>query len=76
MNFVYTDHAKERIAERRISKENIERALREPDDVLSTKFGRKIAQKLMRSKLLRIMYEEENGNFVIITAYYTQPERY
>jgi hypothetical protein len=76
MNFAYTDHAKERMAERRISKENIERALRKPDDVSNTKSGRKIARKLIKNKLLRIVYEEENGNFMVITAYYTQPERY
>jgi hypothetical protein len=76
MNFAYTDHAKQRMVERRISKEIVERAIKDPDDVSNTKFGRKVAHKLVRNKLLRIVYEEENGNYTIITAYYTQSERY
>jgi hypothetical protein len=76
MNFVYTDHAIQRMTERRISKESVEKAIKDPDDVSDTKFGRKVARKLVRNKLLRIVYEEDNGSYIIITAYYTQPERY
>lgn len=75
MNFIYTSHAEERMKERRISKESIEKAIRKPDVVSATRFGRKIARKLIRNKLLKIVYEEENDNYTIITAYYTQPER-
>jgi hypothetical protein len=64
------------MAERRISKESIERAISAPDAVSSTKFGRKIASKLIRNKLLKIVCEEEIDNYVIITAYYAEPERY
>nr|MDO8098508.1 DUF4258 domain-containing protein [Candidatus Njordarchaeota archaeon] len=51
MNFIYTSHAEERMNERRISKESIEKAIRKPHVVSTTRFGRKIARKLTRNKL-------------------------
>ena len=64
------------MTERRISKESVEKAIKDPDDVSNTKYGRKVASKLIRSKLLRIVYEEENDSYTIMTASYTQAERY
>ncbi len=76
MNIDYTEHATEKMAERDISKKVVERALREPDKVLNTEFGRKIAHKLIKDRLLRVVYIQENDNYTVITAYYTYPERY
>jgi hypothetical protein len=64
------------MTERKIPKESVEKVIKEPDAVSTTKFGRKIARKLIKNKVLRIVYDEENGDHTIITAYYAKPERY
>jgi len=40
------------------------------------RFGRKIAQKIVGRKLLRVVYEQEDNVYMIVAAYYTKPERY
>ena len=47
-----------------------------PDKVLIGKINRKIAHKLIDKKLLRVVYEEDAKNYIVITAYYAKPERY
>jgi hypothetical protein len=47
-----------------------------PDRVTEAAFDRKIAQGKVRNKLLRVVYEEAGGVYIIITAYYTEAERY
>lgn len=76
MKFDYTEHAKENIRERKLSKRAVENAVLNPDEVVESNFGRKIAHKMVKNKLLRVIYEEENNVYIIITAYYTKPERY
>ena len=39
-------------------------------------YERKIAQKIINGKLLRVVYREENGKIVVITSYPCKPERY
>jgi len=43
---------------------------------LDGNFGRKIVHKLIKDKLLRIVYEKESDAYIVISAYYTHPERY
>ncbi|MFH1774675.1 MAG: DUF4258 domain-containing protein [Methanobacteriota archaeon] len=76
MNIVYTNHAEEKIAERKISKTIIEKSLKSPDAVLDSVLGRKIAHKLIKDRLLKIIYTKKKNSYIVITAYYTQPERY
>ena len=76
MDVVYTNHAEERLAERKIPKAVIENTLKNPDSVVAGTFGKKIAQKLIRNKLLRIIYEDTGDKYLVITAYYAEPERY
>ena len=76
MKFEYTSHAEENIKERRLDKKLIENVVRNPDKVIIGKFGRKIAQRIIDNKLLRVVYEEKDDIYIIITAYYTYPERY
>lgn len=54
----------------------IEKSLKNPDVVLGGEVGRKVAHKLIKDRLLRIVYTTENDTYVVITAYYTHPERY
>jgi len=76
MDVVYTRHAEEKIAERKLSKTIIENALKNPDTVLESISEKRIAHKLIRNKLLRIVYTRKSEKYVIITAYFTEPERY
>jgi hypothetical protein len=76
MGIAYTNHAEEKIAERKIPKTTIESALKNPDAVVSGTLGRKIAHRLIRDKLLRIVYEQADKEYIVITAYYTEPDRY
>jgi len=76
MEIIYTKHAEEKLKEREIDKGLVESTLEKPDRTLDSKFGRKIAQKLIGKKLLRIIYKEEDNIYVVITVYYTRPERY
>ncbi len=76
MEFDYTDHAEENIQERRLSKKVVEDVVNNPGKVVEGKFGRRIAQRIAGGKLLRVIYEEGDNVYIIITAYYTKPERY
>jgi len=76
MKIVYSEHAKEKIEERKISEKIIETAILRPDKILESRFERKIIHKIIGSKLLRVVVKEENDIFIVITAYYTKPERY
>lgn len=76
MDIVYTRHAEEKIAERKISRAIIEHSLKNPDTVLEAAFGKQIAHKLIRNKLLRIVYTQRSEKYTVITAYFTEPKRY
>lgn len=76
MEFEYVPHAEESLAERRLPKSLVEDTVRRPDTVLPGRFGRKIAQKQTGNKLLRVVYEERGNVYIVVTAYYTEPERY
>ena len=72
----YTNYSEETLADRKIKKTIIEAALFNPDEVFDGRTGRKIAHKLVGDKLLRVIYEFDNKAYIVITAYYTKPERY
>lgn len=67
MNWQWTDHILLQLKERNLSKDVIEDALKNPDDVIPGSESRLIYQKLISGKLLRIITE---GN-LLITAYVT-----
>ncbi len=76
MDIIYSNHAREKIDERIISKTIIENALKHPDTIINSKAGTRIAHKLIRDRLLRIIYRVEKKRYVVITVYYAHPERY
>ena len=75
MQFEYTDHAEEKILERKLNRKTIESVVASPDKVVPTVFNRKIAQRKI-NKLLRVVYEEEHEVYIIVKAYYTEANRY
>ena len=76
MEIDYTNYAEMKIGKRKLPKTQIEDALKNPDKVMSGRKGRKIAQKIVGKYLLRVVFEQYGNTYKIITAYYSQPERY
>lgn len=76
MDIAYTEYAEETLRDREISKENVELALLKPVIILEGKKGRKIAHKIFGDRLLRVVFEAEANAYIVITAYYTKPERH
>ncbi len=76
MRFEYTVHAEERIRKRKLDKLLIEDIIKNPSTVTILKYGRLIAQRAFKQKLLRVVYEKREGIYIIVTAYYTEYKRY
>jgi len=70
-NIVFIQHALERLEERGISAEMVEEVIRDQNNAGYGDKGRQIAQKLIDKKLLRVIYDEEDYRFVVISAYVT-----
>jgi len=76
MKIAYTDYAEDTIIDRKISKNIIEDALKNPGEIIKGKKGRKIAHKIIGNKLLRVVFEEDAKTYIVITIYYAEPKRY
>ena len=76
MKIVYSDHARQNIAERRISKKDVEETILNPEKVIDSRKGRKIAQKVVGNLLLRVVYKETEKVYIIVTVYHTRIGRY
>ncbi|QTA38474.1 DUF4258 domain-containing protein [Thermosipho ferrireducens] len=63
----WTEHALENLKSRGISKKLVEEILKNPDEIVTGKYGRTIYHKLIGNKLMRVITE----NNLIITVYYT-----
>jgi len=68
---IFIQHALDRLKERDISEELVIEVIRNPDVVDNKGERRKIAQKLIKEKLLRIVYDDEDELIVVISAYTT-----
>jgi len=76
MKIIYSLHAQGNIRERKIREQDIVDTLLNPEKIIMSKKNRKIAQKIINNKLLRVIFKEYNNNYIVITAYFTKPERY
>ena len=76
MEIEYTPHADFNISERKLDKKVIESIIKNPDKVIDSIYGRKVAQRVVNDKLIRVVYMSENGKIVVITSYPCKPERY
>jgi hypothetical protein len=70
MRLIYTAHAKDRIALRKIREEWIELAVTRPDRLLDAHDGRMQAVKKVNSDKISVIYKEEGGGIVVITVYW------
>ena len=62
--------------ERKISRADVEATVLNPERVMDSKKGRKIAQSAVNNMLLRVIYKETEKVYIIVTVYYTRIGRY
>ncbi len=72
MEIVFTEHAKERLSQRDIKEKDIIQTLKNPDRILKSFGGRKIAQKKFKGKILEVVFKEEKDRLVVITNYWLE----
>ena len=65
-----TFHAKNRIKERKISKEEMEIAVSNPDSIKHIFNNKFIIRKSFNKKILEIVYTKEKDKILIITCYW------
>nr|WP_276977047.1 DUF4258 domain-containing protein [Ferrimicrobium acidiphilum] len=71
----YSDHAEKRMVERSIFAEDIEVAIGNPLEVIPAKYGRHAVSSLLPDgKFLVIIYEQEEEDFIVVTAVKTNKE--
>ncbi|WP_099209478.1 DUF4258 domain-containing protein [Thermococcus henrietii] len=75
MEIRFIPHALQRLEERGIPRELVEEAVKNSDEVRDGYCGRKVAQKRLNGRLIRVIFEEEEGDVVVITAYVTSKVR-
>lgn len=76
MNFILSQHAKEEIQLRAIPFEFLESVLKEPQQIILERNGRKVYQSIVdfgsgKLYLLRAVVADDNNPAVVITAYRT-----
>ena len=71
MNWKWTDHIVLQLAERKIPKQLVETTINNPDKIIEGKKNRKIYQKVIGDKLMRVIAEGDN----LITVYLTDKVR-
>ncbi|MEW6103136.1 MAG: DUF4258 domain-containing protein [bacterium] len=71
MDWKWTEHIKIQLGERKISKELVEMAINNPDEIVDEGINRKVYQKIIGDKLIRVVTEETT----LITAYLTKKIR-
>jgi len=57
----FTEYARDSINDRKIEEDLIKEALSNPDENVKGKLDREIAHKIINGKLLRIIYQKNNG---------------
>ncbi|KXA91209.1 hypothetical protein AKJ57_02140 [candidate division MSBL1 archaeon SCGC-AAA259A05] len=76
----FTSHAEEklgRLKEIGVTRRKILKTVRNPDKTVDGRYGRKIAQTLLREDIiLRVVYEETEEKITIVTVYPGKRRRY
>jgi hypothetical protein len=72
MAVTYTEHAKERMEYRGISKSEVEETIQQPYFTFPSRQGRFIAIKKYGDKYLKTICEKSNDKITVITVYWTR----
>ena len=69
MRITYTNHARQRMIQRKVSAEQVTETLESPDEVIPGETGEEIAVKRFGTREVRVVYQEMDvGNFVVYTV--------
>ena len=75
MEIVYTKHASEMLALRKIRKTFVAKCVRKPDNILPAREGKKIYLKDFGTNYLKVVVAEEENSLVIITLHWLAKKR-
>jgi len=70
MNIIFTNHAKYRINERKISVILVRQVVKNPDKKKLDEYGMIVVTKQFGKKSLEVVYKIQGNNIIVITAYY------
>jgi len=70
MKIVFTNHAKYRISERKISVSDIKETIKNSEVKNIDAYGMIVAKKKLGKRSLEVIYCIKNNNFIVVTAYY------
>ncbi len=66
MQIIYTRHARQRMKQRKIDPEQVEKTLELPDEIIPGDNGEEIAIKQYGNREVRVVYEQTGSNTVVI----------
>ena len=72
MEITYTEHAKERMKHRGISKSEVKATILQPYFTVPSRLGRFIAVKKYGDKYLKVICEKGNDKITVVTVYWTR----
>ncbi|AGK60904.1 hypothetical protein Asulf_00897 [Archaeoglobus sulfaticallidus PM70-1] len=75
MNIRLSNHALHRANDRGIRREDIELTIREAEEIIEVKFGRKAAFRQFGDKFLVVIFEEQKDEIVVVTELKVDKER-
>jgi plasmid stabilization system protein ParE len=71
----YSEHAEKRLAERSILAKDVESTIRDPLELAPVRYGRQAACRLLpHGRFLVVFYEQEEEDFIVVTAVKTDKE--
>jgi len=70
-NAIITGHARSQMARRQISEQELRQMLNNPEEILSVREGRVVAQGMSRDYLLRVFVDVDRDPPEVVTAYRT-----
>lgn len=70
MKIDFSEHAKERLRLRKISKNRVMETMANPDEEVGSYRLRKLLRKRYGGRILEVVTRPENNTIVVVTAYY------
>lgn len=70
MSIVFSEHAKDQLKRRRISKKLVFEIVVKPDEIGSSFKDRKLRRRMIGGKILEIVTRTEGNRITIVTAYF------
>lgn len=69
--FLFTEHARQQMAKRQLTENDVLEVLRAPEAILPVREGRVVAQALLAGYLVRVFVDVDRSPPEVVTAYRT-----